>query len=257
MIFPNVPVIKYEGPESKNPLSFKYYDADKVILGKPMKEHLPFAMAWWHNLCAAGTDMFGRDTMDKSFGASEKGTMEHAKAKVDAGFEFMQKLGENHVYFLPYLMGERSPINDTNARGTFIGMTMDTTRTDLTQAVLEGVAFAIRDMVEVARDLGVVIDSSKVCGGGAKSSLWKKMIANILNAELQCLESEQGPGMGGAMLAMVACGEYGSVQEACDKLVNIASTVKPEPELVAKYEARYQQFKKIYPAVKALFPEIQ
>ena len=83
------------------------------------------------------------------------------------------------------------------------------------------------------------------------------MIANILNAELQCLESEQGPGMGGAMLAMVACGEYATVQEACDKLVNIASTVKPEPELVAKYEARYQQFKKIYPAVKALFPEIQ
>ena len=181
-------------------------------------------------------------------------TSDYAAEQVDITDD---KLGENHVFFLPYLMGERSPINDTNARGTFIGMTMDTTRTDLTQAVLEGVAFAIRDMVEVARDLGVVIDSSKVCGGGAKSSLWKKMIANILNAELQCLESEQGPGMGGAMLAMVACGEYGSVQEACDKLVNIASTVKPEPELVAKYEARYQQFKKIYPAVKALFPEIQ
>ena len=181
-------------------------------------------------------------------------TSDYAAEQVDITDD---KLGENHVFFLPYLMGERSPINDTNARGTFIGMTMDTSRTDLTQAVLEGVAFAIRDMVEVARDLGVVIDSSKICGGGAKSGLWKKMIANILNAELQCLESEQGPGMGGAMLAMVACGEYASVQEACDKLVNIASTVKPEPELVAKYEARYQQFKKIYPAVKALFPEIQ
>ena len=181
-------------------------------------------------------------------------TSDYAAEQVDITDD---KLGENHVFFLPYLMGERSPINDTNARGTFIGMTMDTSRTDLTQAVLEGVAFAIRDMVEVARDLGVVIDSSKICGGGAKSGLWKKMIANILNAELQCLESEQGPGMGGAMLAMVACGEYATVQEACDKLVNIASTVKPEPELVAKYEARYQQFKKIYPAVKALFPEIQ
>ena len=168
-----------------------------------------------------------------------------------------EKLGQNHVFFLPYLMGERSPINDTNARGTFIGMTMDTTRSDLTQAVLEGVAFAIRDMVEVARNLGVVIDSSKICGGGAKSALWKKMIANILNAQLQCLESEQGPGMGGAMLAMVACGEYATVGEACQKLVNVASVVDPEPELVAKYEARYQQFKKIYPAVKALFPEIQ
>ena len=167
------------------------------------------------------------------------------------------KLGENHVFFLPYLMGERSPINDTNARGTFIGMTMDTTRADLVQAVLEGVAYAVRDMVEVARSLGVVINSSKICGGGAKSPLWKKMIANILNAELECLESEQGPGMGGAMLAMVTCGEYASVKEVCAKFVKVASTVKPEPELVAKYEARYQQFKKIYPAVKALFPQIQ
>lgn len=166
-----------------------------------------------------------------------------------------EKLGENHVFFLPYLMGERSPINDTNARGTFIGMTMDTTRADLTQAVLEGVAFAIRDSVEVARSLGITIRSSKICGGGAKSPLWKKMIANILNVELECLESEQGPGMGGAMLAMVACGEYGSVQEVCDKFVRVSSTVKPNPELVAKYEKRYQQFQKIYPACKELFAE--
>lgn len=166
-----------------------------------------------------------------------------------------EKLGENHVYFLPYLMGERSPINDTNARGTFIGMTMDTTRTDLTQAVLEGVAFAIRDSVEVARSLGITINASKICGGGAKSPLWKKIIANILNVELECLESEQGPGMGGAMLAMVACGEYASVQEACNEFVRVTSTVKPDPHLVAKYEKRYQQFKKIYPACKELFAE--
>ena len=166
------------------------------------------------------------------------------------------RLGENHVYFLPYLMGERSPINDTNARGTFIGITMDTSRADLVQAVLEGVAYAIRDSVEVARSLGIDIRSSKICGGGAKSPLWKKMIANILNVELECLESEQGPGMGGAMLAMVACGEYATVQAACDKIVRVASTVKPEPELVAKYEKRYQQFRQIYPACKQLFANL-
>ena len=165
------------------------------------------------------------------------------------------KLGENHVFFLPYLMGERSPINDTNARGTFIGMTMDTTRADLTQAVLEGVAFAIRDSVEVARSLGITINSSKICGGGSKSALWKRIMANVLNAELESPECEQGPGMGGAMLAMVAAGAYGSVREVCDKFVHVASTVKPEPELVAKYEKRYQQFKQIYPACKALFAE--
>lgn len=166
------------------------------------------------------------------------------------------RLGENHVFFLPYLMGERSPINDTNARGIFLGMTMDTTRADLTQAVLEGVAFAIRDSVEVARSLGIDIRSSKICGGGARSPLWKKMIANILNVELECLECEQGPGMGGAMLAMVACGAYETVQAACDAIVRVASRVTPEPELAARYEKRYRQFQKIYPACKQLFAEI-
>lgn len=164
-----------------------------------------------------------------------------------------EKLGENHVFFLPYLMGERSPINDTNARATFIGMTMDTTRVDLKQAVLEGVAFAIRDSVEVARSLGVQIQTSKICGGGAKSELWKKIMANVLNVTLEVPVSEQGPGMGAAMLAMVACGEYVSVQEVCDKLVKVASIVEPDLKLVAKYEKRYQQFGQIYPACKDLF----
>ncbi|MDD6678857.1 MAG: xylulokinase [Firmicutes bacterium] len=168
-----------------------------------------------------------------------------------------EKLGENPVFFLPYRMGERSPINDTTARGTFIGMTLDTTRADLVQAVLEGVAFAIRDSVEVARSLGIEIRTSKICGGGAKSPLWKKIIASVLNIELECPVSEQGPGMGGAMLAMVACGEYPDVQSACEKLVHVASVVKPEPELVAKYETRYRKFRIIYPAVKNLFPKIR
>lgn len=167
------------------------------------------------------------------------------------------KLGENRVFFLPYLMGERSPINDTNARGTFIGMTMDTSRADMVQAVLEGVAFAIRDSVEVARSLGITINTSKICGGGAKSPLWKRIFANVLNCELESPVSEQGPGMGGAMLAMVSCGEYTTVKACCEKMCGVASTVKPEPELVAKYEARYEQFRKIYPALKAVFPEIQ
>lgn len=182
------------------------------------------------------------------------GTGDHAAEQAPITDE---KLGENHVFFLPYLMGERSPINDTNARGTFIGMTMDTTRADMVQAVLEGVAFAIRDSFEVAKSLGLEITTSKICGGGAKSKLWKKIFANVLNIKLEVPVSEQGPGMGGAMLAMVACGEYPTVQAACDALVSVAGVVEPEPELAAKYEDRYQQFKKIYPAVKALFPEIQ
>ena len=168
-----------------------------------------------------------------------------------------EKLGRNHVYFLPYLMGERSPINDTNARSTFIGMTMDTSRADLIQAVLEGVAFAIRDSVEVAKSLGIPLTSSKICGGGAKSELWKTIMANVLNMELECLATEQGPGMGGAMLAMVACGEYDSVQSVCDRFVRVASRVQPNAELSARYEKRYQQFRKIYPACRELFRDLQ
>ena len=167
-----------------------------------------------------------------------------------------EKLGTNHVYFLPYLMGERSPINDTNARGTFIGMSMDTSRADMTQAVLEGVAFAIRDSVEVAKSLGIPLASSMLCGGGAKSPLWRRILANVLNMPLTIPASEQGPGMGGAMLAMVACGAYGSVAEACAKLVTVSETVAPDPEIAARYEARYQQFRLIYPALKGLYPQL-
>ena len=116
-IFKDVPAIKYEGSNSKNPLAFHFYDADRVILGKTMKEHLPFAMAWWHNLCATGADMFGRGTADKAFGASEVGTMEHAKAKVDAGFEFMQKLGiEYFCWHDVDLVPEADDIKETNRR---------------------------------------------------------------------------------------------------------------------------------------------
>ena len=115
-IFANIPKIQYEGPQSKNPLAFKFYAPEKVVLGKKMKEHLPFAMAWWHNLCAGGTDMFGRDTADKSFGA-EKGTMEHAKAKVDAGFEFMSKLGIEYFCFHDVdIIPEADDIKETNRR---------------------------------------------------------------------------------------------------------------------------------------------
>lgn len=168
--------------------------------------------------------------------------------------EMIGTLGENHVYFLPYLMGERSPHNDPQARGTFIGMTMDTTRGEMTQAVLEGVAFALRDSLEVARSLGIHIERTKICGGGAKSPLWKKMIANIMNLKVDVIESEEGPALGGAMLAAVACGEYGSVEEAAAKIVRVVDTVEPQKELVEAYEKRYQVFKQIYPAVKAIYP---
>ena len=168
----------------------------------------------------------------------------------------LEQLGRNHVYFLPYLMGERSPINDTSARGTFTGLTMDTVHADMTQAVLEGVAFAIRDSFEVAKSLGIEIPRSNICGGGAKSPLWRKILANVLGIPLDMVATEQGPGYGGAILAMVADGRYPTVQAACEALVTVASTTEPEPELTKLYDERYQQFKEIYPAMKSLFPKL-
>ncbi len=168
-----------------------------------------------------------------------------------------EKLGCSHVFFLPYLMGERSPINDVNARAAFIGMTMDTTRADLVQAVPEGVAFAIRDSFEVARSLGLDIPRSKLCGGGSRSPLWRTIFANVLGIPLDLVKTEQGPGYGGAMLAMVGCGRFESVKAAADALVEVAGTVEPDPVLTARYEAQYQKFRAIYPALKDLFPKLQ
>ena len=166
------------------------------------------------------------------------------------------KLGNNHVYFLPYLMGERSPHNNPDARGAFIGMSMDSTRADMTQAVLEGVAFGLRDSVEVARKLGIKLERTKICGGGAKSPLWKKIIANVMNLKVDVIESEEGPGYGGAILAAVACGEYASVEEAASKLVKVIDTVEPDPEIAARYEEQYRKFVKMYPALKDIYSEI-
>ena len=166
----------------------------------------------------------------------------------------IKELGKNHVYFLPYLMGERSPHNDPDARGAFVGMTMDTKRADLLQAVYEGVSFAIRDSFEVAKASGIVIPRTKICGGGAKSPLWRRIMANVLNISVDSIESEEGPALGGAMLAAVGCGVFPSVEEAAKKIVKVVGTVEPEAELAGLYEERYQAFRKIYPALKPVYP---
>ena len=169
----------------------------------------------------------------------------------------IDNLGENNVFFLPYLMGERSPHNDPDAAGTFIGMRMDTKREDMTLAVFEGVTFALRDSLEVARSLGIKIERTMICGGGAKSPLWKKLVANILNVEVDVPMSEEGPGFGAAILAAVGCGEYESVEKAAKSIIKIKEKIKPEADLVVKYEEKYQKFKRIYPALKDVFKEIR
>ena len=181
-------------------------------------------------------------------------TEDYAAEQVDITDD---KLGRNHVYFLPYLMGERSPINDTDARGVFIGMRPDTTRSDMIQAVLEGVAFAIRDNLEVAKKLGINIEKSTLCGGGAKSKLWRTIMCNVLGIDIEIPECEEGPGFGGAMLAMVAAGEYSSVAECTKKLVGTKEVLKPDKEISGRYEEQYKKFSKIYPTLMSLYKEIK
>ena len=168
-----------------------------------------------------------------------------------------EMLGENEIYFLPYLMGERSPINDTDARGVFIGLTPATKREEMLLAVIEGVSFAIRDNLEVARSLGIKIETSKLCGGGAKSPVWQKILAAILGITLEIPMTEEGPGYGGAILAMVGAGEYASVKEAASELAESKANVAPDEALMAKYENKYQNYKKIYPALKSVFKEMR
>lgn len=171
-------------------------------------------------------------------------------------YELSQKdiknLGENNVFFLPYLMGERSPHNNPDLRSVFVGMSMDTKQSDMTQAILEGVAFAIRDSIEVAKAQGLDIKKSTICGGGAKSPLWCTIMSNVLNMEIVTLEKEEGPAFGGAILAAVGCGEYESVYEA-KKLIQVKKVYTPDNELAQKYEIKYKRFKEIFGAVKVLF----
>lgn len=162
----------------------------------------------------------------------------------------IKELADNQIFFLPYLMGERSPINDPHAKGAFIGMSMNNTRTDMMQAVLEGVAFALRDSLEIMKELGVAPAESTICGGGARSGLWKQIIANVLNIRLRTVEIEEGPSYGGAILAAVACGEYACVEDAVNHIVKYKDCVEPDEILVEKYNKKYEVFKEIYPQLK-------
>ena len=184
---------------------------------------------------------------------SEKILQTDDYAKEQAGLE--EELGRNDVYFLPYLMGERSPHNDVNARGVFIGMRPDTTRKQMTLSVLEGVTFALRDCLEAAKKNGVKIERTKLCGGGAKSTLWRKIVANVMGIPVDIPQTEQGPSYGAAMLAMVGCGEYASVRQAAEAIVRVKETVLPDREVAERYAEKYKNFTKFYPALKGVFAD--
>ncbi len=156
------------------------------------------------------------------------------------------------VIFLPYLMGERSPHNDTRIRGAFIGLSADTTRAQMSRAVMEGVTFALKDCLEIAEANGLDIRSTNLCGGGARSKVWRQICADILEMPVRILTTEQGPGYGAAILAMVGTGAYGSVEEAADRIVRTSETIQPDPDRFDAYRKRYETFRKLYPLLKQL-----
>jgi len=166
------------------------------------------------------------------------------------------ELGKNKVYYLPYLSGERTPHNNPLARGAFVGMGMGTTRAEMTQAMFEGVAFSLRDILTRIRALGKEISAARIIGGGAKSPLWCQIVADVLNVKVQKIHSGEGPALGAAILAMVGTGAYATVEEACAKIIKTTETYTPNVQAAAGYDKHYQIYTHLYGALKETYTKI-
>ncbi len=163
-------------------------------------------------------------------------------------------VGANHLLYLPYLMGERSPLLDEKARGAFIGLSAMHTRGDLIRAVMEGVVYSQRQCLDVLRGIGVVCDDMTACGGGAKSPLWRQMLADNYGFGVAgARAAQEGPALGAAILAGVGTGVYDSVPAACEKLVRTDSVCRPDPETRREYEPYYALYCALYPALRESF----
>ncbi len=161
--------------------------------------------------------------------------------------------GSNRLIFLPYLMGERTPYADPDATGCFVGMTMNTTRGHMTRAVLEGVAFGLYDSLKILMDLGVPVHQVRVIGGGARSGLWKQILADVFDLEIQEINTNQGGALGAAILAAVGASRFPDVAEGCRELVKVTNTIQPIPENAAAYRAVYPLYQELYGSLKQWF----
>ncbi len=165
-------------------------------------------------------------------------------------------VGANRLIYLPYLMGERTPHLDPDARGVFFGLSAIHTRRDMLRAVMEGVAYSLRDCVEVFREMGVGVSDMMACGGGGASPLWRSMLADLYNCEVKTVASKEGPALGAAILASVGAGLYSSVPEACQMIVKTDKRQQPIAENVPVYDSYYQLYHSIYPALKESFARL-
>lgn len=166
------------------------------------------------------------------------------------------EVGSNRLLYLPYLMGERTPHLDPNARGVFFGLSAMHTKKDMLRAVMEGVSYSLRDCVEVFREMKININDMMACGGGGSSPLWRSMLADLYNCPVKTLASKEGPALGVALLASVGAGIYSSVGEACKQVIEINKTQEPNVQNVGEYEKYYRLYREIYPALKDSFSKL-
>lgn len=194
-----------------------------------------------------------------SSASSLKWLMENVLLTTDYAIEQrrvpQRKLGRNSVYFLPYLMGERSPINDPFARGAFLGMSLDTKRGDMALAVMEGVAFSLRQSYEAMKESGAKFTSVHLTGGGATNPLWRRILANVLKTRLGYLNAEAGASYGMGLLCLVSEGIL--TFQDLPKLTQKVEIINPSPDLAALYEDRYQKWKLLYPALRGVYKKIR
>jgi xylulokinase len=161
--------------------------------------------------------------------------------------------GSDGLLWTPYLMGERTPHLDSNARGALVGLTASHTRAHVVRAILEGVAFSLRDTLTLFREMNVPVTTIRLGGGGARSPLWRQIQADVYGHAVEIVEAEEGAAYGAAILAGVGAGVWPSVDAACAAVVRVASCVNPQPAAVATLNASYSAFRRIYPATREIF----
>ena len=165
-------------------------------------------------------------------------------------------VGANRLLYLPYLMGERTPHLDPDARGVFFGLSAIHTRRDMLRSVMEGVTYSLRDCIEVFREMGVNVSDMMACGGGGSSPLWRSMLADLFNSSVKTAASKEGPALGVGILAAVGAGLYSSVAEACAEIVKIDKVQTPNEKNVNEYDKYYQLYREIYPPLKDKFSKL-
>ncbi len=210
----------------------------------------------WHmmgvNLCAGGSLQWFRNQLCRALAAecSGSGTDPYELLGAEAA---QVPPGAQGMVFLPYLSGERTPHADPQARGAFVGLTLAHGRGHLVRAIMEGVTFDLRDSLEILRELGVPVEEIRVSGGGSKSPLWRQIQADVFGQDVVRLAAEQGPAYGVALLAAVGCGEYDSIEQACDATIQVAEHIRHNPQAAAVYERAFATYRALYPSLKEHF----